>query len=107
MAPPSEFIRTPKHGVRNKVEGWSQKKYRAAKTLIPAVEVLCAAYFAMALVLAARAGHYLSMPFLLLFFPRLRLRRRPQPLPDPLIARRPRPLRGPLHLISSKIGPGG
>ena len=63
-----EFIRTPKHGVRERVETWSQKRYRAAKTLIPAAEVLCAAYFAVAIVLAARAGHYLSMPFLLLFF---------------------------------------
>ena len=63
-----EFVRTPKHGIRGRLEAWSQKKYRATKTLIPAVEVLCAVYFAAAIVLAAAAGHYLSMPFLLLFF---------------------------------------
>jgi len=38
------------------------------KTLTPFVEVLMAAYFAMAMVFAARAGHYVSMPFLALFF---------------------------------------
>jgi cellulose synthase/poly-beta-1,6-N-acetylglucosamine synthase-like glycosyltransferase len=63
-----EFVRTPKHGVKQRLESWTQKKYRAAKTLIPAAEILCAVYFAVAMVLAASAGHYLSMPFLLLFF---------------------------------------
>jgi cellulose synthase/poly-beta-1,6-N-acetylglucosamine synthase-like glycosyltransferase len=63
-----EFVRTPKHGVKKRLEAWTQKKYRSAKTLIPAVEVGCAAYFALAMVLAASAGHYMSMPFLLLFF---------------------------------------
>jgi cellulose synthase/poly-beta-1,6-N-acetylglucosamine synthase-like glycosyltransferase len=63
-----EFVRTPKHGVVRRFEGWTAKRYRAVKTLTPFVEVLMAAYFAMAMVLAARAGHYVSMPFLLLFF---------------------------------------
>ena len=63
-----EFVRTPKHGVRGKLEGWSAKKYRAAKTIVPALEVLCAAYFALAMVMATVNGHYLSLPFLLLFF---------------------------------------
>ncbi len=63
-----EFVRTPKHGVRERIEHWTSKKYRAAKTIVPAIEVLCAAYFGIALFLAARSGHYLSLPFLLLFF---------------------------------------
>jgi cellulose synthase/poly-beta-1,6-N-acetylglucosamine synthase-like glycosyltransferase len=63
-----EFVRTPKHGVIRRFEGWTAKKYRAAKTLIPFVEVLFAAYFAMAMVIAMIAGHYVSMPFLFLFF---------------------------------------
>ena len=42
----SEFVRTPKHGVRGKLESWTSKKYRAAKTLIPFIEVGLAAYFA-------------------------------------------------------------
>jgi hypothetical protein len=63
-----EFVRTPKHGVRERIERWTSKKYRAAKTVVPAIEVLCAIYFGVALCLAALRGHYLSLPFLLLFF---------------------------------------
>jgi hypothetical protein len=62
-----EFVRTPKHGVVRRFEGWTAKRYRAAKTLIPYVEVLFAAYFAAASVLAVAAGHYVSVPFLGLF----------------------------------------
>src|SRR5207249_2818575 len=28
----TEFVRTPKHGIRGKLESWSSKKYRAAKS---------------------------------------------------------------------------
>jgi cellulose synthase/poly-beta-1,6-N-acetylglucosamine synthase-like glycosyltransferase len=62
-----EFVRTPKHGVVRRFEGWTAKKYRAAKTLIPFVEVLFAIYFAAATVVAVNAGHYISLPFMLLF----------------------------------------
>ncbi len=62
-----EFVRTPKHGVRKRFEVWSAKKYRASKTIIPLVEVFFALYFALALVLAAVGGHWVSMPFLALF----------------------------------------
>jgi cellulose synthase/poly-beta-1,6-N-acetylglucosamine synthase-like glycosyltransferase len=63
-----EFVRTPKHGVIRRFEGWTAKRYRAMKTLVPFVEVTMAAYFAVATVIAVRAGHYVSMPFLILFF---------------------------------------
>jgi cellulose synthase/poly-beta-1,6-N-acetylglucosamine synthase-like glycosyltransferase len=62
-----EFVRTPKHGVVRRFEGWTAKRYRAAKTLIPFVEVLFAVYFAAATVIAVNAGHYVSLPFMLLF----------------------------------------
>ena len=62
-----EFVRTPKHGVVRKFEGWTAKKYRGAKTVVPWVEVTFAVYFAVATVLAAFAGHWISMPFLVLF----------------------------------------
>jgi cellulose synthase/poly-beta-1,6-N-acetylglucosamine synthase-like glycosyltransferase len=62
-----EFVRTPKHGVVRRFEGWTAKKYRATKTLIPFVEVLFAVYFAVASVIAVGAGHYVSLPFMLLF----------------------------------------
>jgi cellulose synthase/poly-beta-1,6-N-acetylglucosamine synthase-like glycosyltransferase len=63
-----EFVRTPKHGVVARVERWSTKKYRAAKTIVPALEISFAAYFGLAMLLAMKNGHWLSMPFLLLFF---------------------------------------
>src|SRR5262249_37905748 len=63
-----EFVRTPKHGVIRRFEGWTAKRYRAGKTLIPFAEAFMAAYFALAMVVAYAAGHYVSLPFLLLFF---------------------------------------
>ena len=63
-----EFVRTPKHGVVTKIETWRSKKYRADKTLVPAIEVGFALYFALAIVLALMNGHWMSLPFLLLFF---------------------------------------
>ncbi|MDB4965530.1 MAG: hypothetical protein JWN44_1219 [Myxococcales bacterium] len=62
-----EFVRTPKHGVVRRFEGWTAKRYRATKTLIPFVEVLFALYFAVATVLAMHAGHFVSVPFMMLF----------------------------------------
>jgi len=61
------FERTPKHGVVRRFEGWTAKKYRAIKGVVPLIEVAFAAYFVFALYMAMRAGHYVSMPFLLLF----------------------------------------
>ncbi len=63
-----EFVRTPKHGIQRRFEGWTAKKYRSSKTLTPYVEVIFAAYFALATVMAVLGGHYVSIPFLALFF---------------------------------------
>jgi hypothetical protein len=63
----TEFVRTPKHGVRGKLESWSSKKYRAAKSITPFIELGMAGYFVIALVVAVKHGHYMSMPFLALF----------------------------------------
>ncbi len=63
----TEFVRTPKHGIRGRLEIWSSKKYRAAKSITPFIEVGMAAYFAVAMVVAFQHGHFLSMPFLALF----------------------------------------
>jgi cellulose synthase/poly-beta-1,6-N-acetylglucosamine synthase-like glycosyltransferase len=63
----TEFVRTPKHGVRGKLEAWSNKKYRAAKSITPFVELGFAAYFLVTMAVAFDHGHYLSMPFLALF----------------------------------------
>jgi cellulose synthase/poly-beta-1,6-N-acetylglucosamine synthase-like glycosyltransferase len=63
----TEFVRTPKHGIRLRLESWSSKKYRAARSLTPVIEVALAAYFLVAMFIAIRNGHYLSTPFLALF----------------------------------------
>jgi cellulose synthase/poly-beta-1,6-N-acetylglucosamine synthase-like glycosyltransferase len=63
----TEFVRTPKHGIRGKLETWSGKKYRAAKSLTPFLEIFMAAYFVVAVRIAVANGHYISVPFLLLF----------------------------------------
>ncbi|HEY3359100.1 MAG TPA: cellulose synthase family protein [Polyangia bacterium] len=63
----TEFVRTPKHGVALKGESWVAKKYRAARDFVPYVELALALYFGIAMVIAARGGHYVSMPFLALF----------------------------------------
>jgi hypothetical protein len=63
----TEFVRTPKHGIRGKLETWSGKKYRAAKSLTPFLEIFMAAYFVVAVQIAVANGHYVSVPFLLLF----------------------------------------
>ena len=63
----TEFVRTPKHGIRGRLETWSSKKYRAAKSLTPFFELALAAYFVVAIGFAFENGHYLSLPFLMLF----------------------------------------
>jgi len=63
----TEFVRTPKHGIRGKLESWSSKKYRAAKSITPFIELGMAAYFLVAIGVAVDHGHYLSIPFLGLF----------------------------------------
>jgi cellulose synthase/poly-beta-1,6-N-acetylglucosamine synthase-like glycosyltransferase len=63
----TEFVRTPKHGVQSKSCNWSEKRYRAVKTLIPYFELFMAFYFSGAILVAYLGGHFISMPFLLLF----------------------------------------
>jgi cellulose synthase/poly-beta-1,6-N-acetylglucosamine synthase-like glycosyltransferase len=63
----TEFVRTPKHGIRGKLESWTTNKYRAAKTITPFLELGMAAYFLIAIAVAIDHGHYLSLPFLGLF----------------------------------------
>ena len=63
----TEFVRTPKHGVASRREDWKKKRYRAIKNLVPFFELFMALYFTATMVVAATFGHYLSMPFLMLF----------------------------------------
>ena len=63
----TEFVRTPKHGVARPNEKWKHKRYRAIRDLVPLLELFMALYLAATMAVAARGGHFLSMPFLLLF----------------------------------------
>ncbi len=63
----TEFVRTPKHGIRGRLGSWNGKKYRAAKSLTPIFELAMAGYFVVAVAFAVRNGHYVSLPFLMLF----------------------------------------
>ncbi len=67
MGRETEFVRTPKHGIRGRLGNWSGKKYRAAKSLTPFIELGLAAYFVVAIGVALEHGHYISVPFLMLF----------------------------------------
>ena len=92
----TEFVRTPKHGIRGKLETWSGKKYRAAKSLTPFIELAMAAYFVVAI-----ARRHRPRPLPVDAVPgavplRLRLRRlgvavagRLRPGPAPAVAREP------------------
>lgn len=63
----TEFVRTPKHGVAVRGESWHEKRYRSVKNLVPYFELFMAAYFTAAIAVAVHGGHFVSMPFLLLF----------------------------------------
>jgi cellulose synthase/poly-beta-1,6-N-acetylglucosamine synthase-like glycosyltransferase len=63
----TEFVRTPKHGIRGKLGSWSSKKYRAARSVTPFIELAMAAYFVLAIGVAVQHRHFLSLPFLCLF----------------------------------------
>ena len=63
----TEFVRTPKHGIRGRLESWSSNKYRAAKSVTPFIELTMAAYFVVAIGVAINHRHFISIPFLCLF----------------------------------------
>ncbi len=63
----SGFVRTPKHGVVDKVTSWKNKKYRGTLTVVPFIEAGMALYFAVTLGLAIYAQRYVSIPFVILF----------------------------------------
>lgn len=58
----SEFVRTPKHGVVARGQGWASKRYRGARTLVPVAELALAVNFALAVAVAAAAGAWSVVP---------------------------------------------
>jgi len=63
----SEFVRTPKHGVRTAGESVARRRYKVATTFQPLVELGIAAYMTYGIVFVVEKGVYYSLPFLLLF----------------------------------------
>ncbi len=63
----TEFVRTPKHGVTARGQGWSKKKYRAGPMFHSLVELGFALYFVLTIALAIFTGSWSNIPFLLLF----------------------------------------
>jgi cellulose synthase/poly-beta-1,6-N-acetylglucosamine synthase-like glycosyltransferase len=61
------FTRTPKHGVKGAGESVSRKRYKAALTFQPIVELALAAYMTYGVMYLVERGVYYSLPFLVLF----------------------------------------
>ena len=62
----SGFTRTPKHGV-HRGESIARKRYKAAVTLQPVIELGLAAYMTYGVLFVLDRGVYYSLPFLFLF----------------------------------------
>lgn len=63
----TEFVRTPKHGVVKRGESWIKRQYRGVKNIVPLFELVFAAYFLIAIIVAVGGHHWAALPFLLLF----------------------------------------
>jgi len=61
------FTRTPKHGVKGAGESVARKRYKAAVTFQPIVELALAAYMTYGVVYLVERQVYYSLPFLVLF----------------------------------------
>jgi hypothetical protein len=61
------FTRTPKHGVKGAGESVARKRYKAAVTFQPIVEVALAAYMTYGVIYLLERQVYYSLPFLILF----------------------------------------
>jgi len=64
----TEFVRTAKHCVETKNCMLNKMKYRARKSMMPFIEFAFAAYFVATIYVAVQGKHYISLPFLALFF---------------------------------------
>jgi hypothetical protein len=63
----SPFKRTPKYRVEKRGEKSQAAKYRKRLGLLPVVELLISAYFALTIWYAIANANYLTIPFLFLF----------------------------------------
>jgi cellulose synthase/poly-beta-1,6-N-acetylglucosamine synthase-like glycosyltransferase len=65
----TSFVRTPKYRIESSGDrSWFKKKYKRAKGVLPALELLFAGYFLFLIAFAALSGIFGTIPFFLLFF---------------------------------------
>ncbi len=63
----SEFVRTPKYGIKKSDETIINKKYKAKMGYLPFIELLFGIYFTITVIVSIQRGIYLTIPFLLIF----------------------------------------
>ncbi len=63
----SEFVRTPKYGIKRSDETITNKKYKAKMGYLPFIELLFGIYFTITVIVSIQRGIYLTIPFLLIF----------------------------------------
>ncbi|HUK83653.1 MAG TPA: cellulose synthase family protein [Verrucomicrobiae bacterium] len=63
----SEFVRTPKFGVRSRRDSWAGTKYRALRGLVPYLEVGFGVYFSYLLLQAIDKAQWSVIPFVMIF----------------------------------------
>ena len=61
------FVRTPKYRIESSADQWSEKRYRARRSLLPYIELGLGLYFTLSVAYAAAHQIYGSLPFLALF----------------------------------------
>ncbi len=64
----TEFVRTAKHCVEDQNCTLGNMKYRARRGVMPLIELFFAAYFIATIYIAIIGKHYISIPFLAMFF---------------------------------------
>lgn len=63
----SDFVRTPKFGVRTKRDQWWRKRYAGAKSGVALIETLLALYYVVIVGYCIWRLNYYTLPFMLLF----------------------------------------
>jgi len=64
----SEFVRTPKHGIKRNEDGWISKRYKAGMGSVNTyLELGFGLYFVFTIGLAVMTGAWVNIPFLVLF----------------------------------------
>ena len=61
------FVRTPKYRIESGRDNWRLKKYRGARSYLPAVEIALGLYFTAAIAYAISQQIFGTLPFLVLF----------------------------------------